>query len=169
MSDHHYPTDSLIPDYLRSAAGLIVTGGPLLFANSSSIMIYVLASLAALFLLFGARTAIRQMTRLELTDTGLTAAGPLGTTIRWRDLERLELRYFSTRRDRSRGWLQLKLAAAKGRLRLDSDITDFAVIASRAAHEAAQRGLDVSETTRANLTTLGISFDPSPAEAAAGR
>ncbi len=166
MSDHHYPPDSLIPDYLRSGAGLVVTGGPLLLVNPSSIMIYVLAGLAALFLLFGARTAVRHMTRFELTDNGLRAAGPFGARVPWGELEGLELRYYSTRRDRSRGWLQLKLAAAKGRLRLDSDITDFAVIAARAAREAAWRGVELSESTRANLTMLGVGVEPPPPVAA---
>jgi hypothetical protein len=158
MSDHRYPPAALTTDYLRSGAGFLLTGGPLLLAKPSTPMVYILGGLAILFVLFGLRTALRQMTRIEMTDTRLSATGPLGSTIHWESLEGVKLRYFSTRRDRSEGWMQLKLTSGAGSIRLDSEISDFAAIAARAAHEAEHRGLPLSEATRANLSTLGLRY-----------
>ena len=169
MSNHFYPAGALIPDYLRAGAGFLLTGGPLLLAHPASVMTYVLGGLAALFLLYGARTLLRQMTRFELTETDLIAVGLLRATLRWHDLQGMELRYFSIKRDRGTGWMQLKLAAREECLRLDSGVTDFATIAARAAEEAERRGLALNETTRANLATLAIGFDPSPERAPAER
>ncbi len=165
MSDHRYPPAALTTDYLRSAAGFILTGGPLLLAKPSAPMVYILGGLAILFVLFGLRTALRQMTRFEMTDSRLSAAGPLGATIHWESLERVQLRYFSTRRDRSEGWMQLKLTGGAGSIRLDSEVSDFAAIAARAVQEAEHRGLPLSETTRANLSTLGLAYAPPLQEA----
>ncbi len=168
MSSHCYLPGALVPDYLRSGAGFALTGGPFFFANPSSIMIYVLGGLAALFFLYGARTFIRQMTRFELTDGGLAARGPLGATVRWDELQRMQVRYFSTRRDRTEGWMQLKLGAASGSLRIDSEVSEFATIAAQATRAAERRGLDLSEATRANLATLDIDLADPPGEAPAG-
>lgn len=158
MSDHRYPRAALTTDYLRSGAGFLLTGGPLLLAKPSTPMVYILGGLAILFVFFGLRTALRQMTRFEMTDTRLSAAGPLGATIHWKSLERVQLRYFSTRRDRSDGWMQLKLRSGTGSIRLDSEVSDFVAIAARAVHEAEHLGLLLSETTRANLSTLGLTY-----------
>jgi hypothetical protein len=165
MSKHRYPAAALTTDYLRAGAGFLLTGGPLLLAKPSPLMVYVLGGLAILFLLFGLRTALRQMTRFEMTDSRLSAAGPLGATIRWATLETVQLRYFSTRRDRSEGWMQLKLKSGEGSVRLDSELSDFDTIAARAAYEAEHRGLALSETTRANLATLDVRSAPPLREA----
>ena len=156
MSRHHYPPSALIPDYLRAVAGLLLSGGPLLLADPSLLMIYVLAGLATLFSLYGLRTLVRHMWRLEVTENGVTAAGPFGGSVRWDELSALQLRYFSTRRDRTDGWMQLKLRGGNDTLRIESALSDFAVVVARAAGEAERRGLALNESTRANLATLGI-------------
>ena len=42
-----------------------------------------------------------------------------GTLVEWNRLDRLKLSYFSTKRDRSDGWMQLTLGSAGGRTRED--------------------------------------------------
>src|SRR5262245_43463813 len=96
MSEHRYPSRELMGDYIRAALGLVATGGPLLFVPASPVMMWLLGGLAALFLAFGARTALRQMTVVRLDDAGITAIGPLGVSIDWSDLGRLGLAYYST-------------------------------------------------------------------------
>jgi hypothetical protein len=159
VSHHNYPRSALIPDYLRAGAGLLLSGGPLFLADPSSLMIYVLAGLAALFSLYGMRTMVRHMWRLEVTEKGVTAAGPFGGSVRWDELSALQLRYFSTRRDSTDGWMQLKLRGGESSLRIESALSDFAVVVARAAGEAERRGLTLNESTRANLATLDIGAD----------
>lgn len=165
MSRHHYPPSALIPDYSRAGAGLLLSGGPLLLADPSSLMVYFLAGLAALFSLYGLRTLVRQMWRLEVTENGVTAAGPFGGSVRWDELSALQLRYFSTRRDRGDGWMQLKLRGGDGSLKIESALSDFATVVARAAGEAERRGLALNESTRVNLATFGIGAGASHREA----
>ena len=162
MSRHHYPPSVLAPDYIRAGAGLFLSGGPLLLADPSPVMASILAGLVFLFFLYFVRTVARQMWQFELTENGMTVAGPFAKSLKWDDLDAVQLRYFSTRRDRKGGWMQLKLAASGTTLRVDSGVTDFAAIAARAAGEAERRGLPLSEATRANLASLGPAFAPSP-------
>ena len=115
----------------------------------------MLGALAVVFVVFAARTALRHMTMIRITGTGIRALGPLGGAIEWAELSKVDLRYFSTRRDRANGWMQLRLRDGRRRLRLDSNLDGFASIAARAADEARARGVGLDPNTSANLAALG--------------
>ena len=165
ITKHVYPASAMISDYLRAAAGLVPTG--LLFASVpvSPVAGAVLGSFAAIFAVFGLRTALRHGTSLEMSETELRARGAWSGTVAWAELDRMKLAYYSTRRDRSSGWMQLELAAGGRRVRLDSRIAGFDRVVRRAAAAAAARGLALSEATMANLEALGVRLP----EAGAGR
>jgi hypothetical protein len=156
ISQHVYPASAMVGDYLRAAAGLVPTS--VLFATVpvGTVAATVLGGFAAIFAIFGLRTALRHGTRVEMSETGLRSNGPWPATIAWAELDRLRLAYYSTRRDRRSGWMQLDLGAGGARLRLDSRIADFDRVVRRAAEVAAVRGLALSDATVANLQALGI-------------
>ncbi len=116
----------------------------------------MLGSFAAIFAVFGLRTVLRHGTRLEMTDTELRAEGIWHRTITWAELDRMKLAYYSTRRDRKSGWMQLDLGAGGSRVRLDSRIEGFDRLVRRAAEVADARGLELSDATLANLEALGV-------------
>lgn len=156
MSEHTYPQAAMLGDYLRAAAGFIPSAALLIAAPAGAVATGILAALAALFALFGIRTFFRHATRVEANEIGLTATGPLPRTIRWADLDRLKLTYYSTRRDRRDGWMQIELRGGGSTLRIDSRIVRFSQLVERAALAAAGRGVVLSAATAANLEALGI-------------
>jgi hypothetical protein len=156
MTRHVYPNSAMIGDYARAAAGFVPAAAVLALAADGAVATGILVGLAALFALFGLRTALRHATRIDATETGLEVSGPLSATIRWADLDRMKLVYYSTRRDRRDGWLQLELRAGVSTIRLDSRIDGFNVLVERAALAAAARGVELSAATLANLEALGV-------------
>jgi hypothetical protein len=156
VTRHAYPASAMVGDYLRAAAGLVPAGVLLATVPVSSAAAAVLALCAAIFGLFGARTALRHATSLELTETELRANGVVPRTIAWAELDRMRLTYYSTRRDRKSGWMQLQLGAGIARISLDSRIAGFEPLVQRAAEAAAARDLALSDATLANLDALGI-------------
>ena len=156
MSARRYPTSSLAADYCRAGVGLTISAGPLIFLNPITAVTYVLSPLAILFGLFACRTLLRQMTQYEVSDTGIRASGPLRFEVYWSDLENVELKYYSTRLDRGRGWMQLRIRNSNRVVRLDSTLQGFSDIVARAAKEAAQRNITLSEPTLDNMRALGI-------------
>jgi hypothetical protein len=68
----------------------------------------------------------------------------------------MKLAYYSTRRDRKSGWMQLQLGAGRARMSLDSRLDGFEQVARQAADIASERGLALSDATAANLQALGI-------------
>ncbi len=158
LSRHSYPTSAMIGDYLRAAAGLVPAGAVFAAAPVGTVAATVLGGFAAIFAIFGLRTVLRHGTRLEMTDTELRADGMWRRTILWSELDRMKLAYYSTRRDRKSGWMQLELGAGGARVHLDSRIVGFDRLVRRAAEVAAWRGLALSDATLANLEALGVSL-----------
>lgn len=156
MTRHIYPSSAMMGDYLRAAAGFVPTATILATTPVGTAAAAVLGSFAVLFSVFGLRTALRHGTRVEMTEAALRTSGPLGASIVWDELDHIKLAYYSTRRDRRDGWMQLELRSGRSTLRLDSRIEGFAELVERSARAAESRGLPLNAATAANLEALGI-------------
>lgn len=163
MSRHHYPSAALMADYLRAGAGLAVLATPLLFAELAPVLFYICLILALIFLGFGLKTALRHLTVVELDENGIRTVGPMGHALAWSDSRELLLRYFSTRRDREGGWLQLVVKGPRRSLEVESTISDFDDLAQRARRFAEAAGVPLSEATRNNFQSLEQSNPGRPA------
>lgn len=155
---HHYPLQALAPDYARAGIGLVLTGGPVLFVQPASAILYLLLGLAGLFLVFALRTLWRQIARVEVDADGIRILGPAAKRIDWEELRDVSVRYYSTRRDRSAGWMQLTVQGGGRRIVADSGITAFPALVAAALAAAGQRGIALSDSTRANASILGINW-----------
>jgi hypothetical protein len=153
-----YPRQTLWADYVRAAAGVVLCGAPLLTLDVNRWLALLLAAGFVLFVLFLVRTALRQRTRYVLGPDTLCADGPAGTLVEWNRLDRLKLSYYSTKRDRSSGWMQLAVGSAGSRtVKIDSSLDGFYDIVERAAGAAERSGLALNAATRVNLKSMGIS------------
>ena len=154
----HYPLRALCPDYAGAAAGLSLSFALLGFVELALPIAWVAAAVAVLFLVYFARTICRQLTKIELDESGIRVRGPAFSptcaSIRWEDLRLLRLDYYSTRRDGEGGWMQLRLGDAQRRIRIDSDLDGFAELVRAAAREAAQRHLAIDAATLSNLKAI---------------
>lgn len=174
MSTHHYPIGTLYSDYLRVTVGIALTVGPLLLLDLAPAVAWLLAGLAVLFVWFGARTARRHLSAIELSPQAIAIRGPLGGRLAWDELERMKLAYYAPRgrinarrRDRpearherdegQRGWLQLTLRGSRGRrIRVESTLDGFDQVMRRALAAVGHRQLSLDPTTTANLAALGL-------------
>lgn len=156
MTRHAYPTSAMLGDYARALAGLAPATAILAAVPVGAVGATVVGGFAALFAVFGIRTVLRHGTCLETTETALRASGLLRGSIPWSELERIKLTYYSTRRDRRDGWMQLELRSGRSTLRVDSRIEGFADLVERSAKAAERRGLPLNAATAVNLQALGV-------------
>jgi hypothetical protein len=157
-ADLRYPRQTLWADYMRASAGVLLCGLPLLFLEVNHWLALILLAGFVLFALFLVRTTLRHHTRYLLAIDTLCADGPAGGVVEWNRLDRLKLSYFSTKRDRSNGWMQLTVGSVGGRaVKIDSSLDGFHDVVERAAQAAKVTGLTLTTATRANLRAMGIS------------
>lgn len=156
VTRHAYPASAMVGDYLRAAAGLVPAAALLFSVPVASIGGMVLTAFALIFGLFALRTAACHHSSIELDASALRLSGLRCRTIAWDALDRMKLSYYSTRRDRRAGWMQLELRAGAATVRLDSRIDGFEAVVRRAAAAASARALELNPATAANLQALGI-------------
>lgn len=157
MSQYRYQTQALKADYGRSLVGVALTGGPLILSNSHPGVTAVLAALAAVFLIYGLRTARRHGTRICLDEAGIRAEGWKRASIRWNELRGLKLKYYSTHRDSTSGWMQLRLLGKdQAIISVESSLEGFKDIVAFAVGEACACKLSLAAATLDNLKILGI-------------
>jgi hypothetical protein len=168
MTVHTYPSLAMSGDYLRAVAGVIGCLARLAAVPLAPLAMAMVSGAAALFGAFGIRTLLRHCSRIEVTETALSASGLLGVkTIPWAALDGMRLAYYAIRRDGGGGWMQLVLRAGRSKVSPDSRIEGFALLVARAAGAAAARRLPLDRATLANLEALGLA--PVAPAAAAGR
>ena len=155
-SRHRYPPRAVLLDYLYAGLGLLFTLGPLGLAASGGPAAWVLGALGALFAAYGVRTVLRHRTWLSVSEDGITVHGFLRRRLAWDQMTRCTLGYYSTRRSRDRGWMQLTLKAGRRSLRIESQIEGFERIVHCAVRAAAAHGIALDKTTRENLRALEI-------------
>ncbi len=155
-TEHKYPLSYLLGDYASAAFGVAIMILLFTLASFHYLVLLFMLALTAVFLIFGARTYIRHNTVIKVDDVGVRAVGLLPKQMPWAEISELDLRYFSTRRDRRRGWMQLRLKSGKKVLRIESQIDDFESVARRAYDKCAAEGAAMNVATMANLKSMGI-------------
>ena len=156
MTTHRHNFQSLVPEYVRAGVGVALTAGPVLLVDTITSIAWALGILAIIFAAFAVTVALRQFSVIDCTDDGISVSGPVGKSLAWDDLRDARLRYFSTRRDGAKGWMQLVLKGKRGSIRIESTLTGFADIVARAAKAANDGRLELSSSTRGNLELLGV-------------
>lgn len=153
---HRYGRRAIVIGYARTALGLSCTLLPLGVMQPALWVGVTLTVGATLFLIDGARCAARHAMKLVVDDAGIRVLGLFGVTIGWDRLRAVELAYYSTRRDRGAGWMQLVIRGPGKAIRVDSDIDGFDGIVATASSRALQLGRPFHERTRINLASLSI-------------
>lgn len=156
MSAHRYPVASLRGDYLRAAGGMLFLGLLLIGASTVPVMFVLIGSVFLLFAGFGFQTWSKHMTMIELDGDGLQIFGLRRRKFTWDTLTGVKLRFFTMKRDRDSGWMELTLIGDAGKTKIDSSIEGFNEIAEAVAKSVEEKGIKIDETSVENFNAIGI-------------
>lgn len=161
MSVHRYPPHTLAGDYLRAGAGFGLTIVTLLTFAPPLVISLVFALFAGLCVFFLIRTVDRHRTVVSLGADGISLSGGWQPAkLNWADLKSLRLDYYSVKRDKRDGWMQLTVASEIGSpIKIDSRIEDFLLILREAARAAKTNQVVLNRITLSNLSALRITGD----------
>lgn len=157
---YRYPASTIFRDYVRGGIGVSLFFVPVVAFDLPRVTIYVCIAIGMLFVFHLRQTVVRHRMRIDMDDRKIRNRGD-GLCFAWNDLNRVALRYFSVRRDRDAGWLELRLSSGNRSLCLDSRIEGFERIAAQAARAAAENGLALDSATLSNLDAFGIQHSKS--------
>jgi hypothetical protein len=156
MTTCRYPPAVIRSDYYRAAAGLVLSAVPLVSAGSEPAIAILFGGAAAVFSVFGFRAWKRSRTVITVDDKGISTSSPGRANLRWEDVVEVRLNYYTTRRDRTGGWMQLVLKGGNARVRAESTLDGFEALARGAAVAARRNGLVLSPATVTNFLALDI-------------
>ena len=152
---HYWPRRALAWDLARGVGALLLVGILLLAVPPYSFGFFGVLCGGVLFAADLADNISRLNTVVEISDTGIKAAGGLSghREIKWPALERFELRHFKVSRG---GWMDLKLRGGGKTILIDDRMNGFASLLERAWAAAQASGVGISDTTHANLVASGL-------------
>ncbi len=158
ISVHRWQPAALTGDLVRGLIAVALTLFFLLLVPVFTVAFYALLVLAALFGLYLAGTVSRWRSVVEADEQGLRVAGGMfgKRTIAWAELKRFDLRHFPLSRDRTQGWMELKLSSATVSVTIDDRLERFDDLLARAWVAARRAEVDVSDATHANLVAAGL-------------
>lgn len=152
----HYPLGKLVPDYLRAGLGFGLTMVPLPAAlGAHPVALLVVLGFAGLFGSFGLSTFLRQKSTVKASEEGIRIEGLRNKAIRWQDVRQIDLRYFSTRKEKDKGWLQLKVISPGNTIRVDSNLNDFDALLRWVVIGITRHDLPVTLIGRENFASVG--------------
>lgn len=154
MTIHSYPLTAVIGDYLRAGIGIGIGAVPLVFVSSKPLMNYILIAVICIFVAYGLRTVIKHLTRIEIDDEKIVVTLPFRRKIAWRDLSSLRLKYYSTKRSWLGGWLQMALRGEGQTIAIESTVSGFQEIVTRATSAAGANGVPLDDASAANLASM---------------
>ena len=156
MNEMTYSRGSLVLDYVRALLGLGIVGGLLLFTTPVALVQWLLIALFVLFTAFTWRTWSRHQSAFTIHPEGLEQLRPRVNRLGWEELQDVQLRYFSTRRDRKNGWMQLNLQGNGKKIIVDSNLNGFDAILQTVARVVTEKKLDLGAATRENFRAMGL-------------
>ena len=156
MKGYRYPVSALRGNYLRAGTGMVFSGLFLYGASSVPVVFVIVASIFLLFAGYGIKTWSQHMTVIHLDQDGLRIFGLRRRQISWDDLTGTKLRFFTVKRDRDAGWMELTLLTAANKFKIESDLKGFNDIAAAVAQAIEAKGIVIDETSVENFNSLGI-------------
>ncbi len=154
MTTHTYPLIAVLGDYSRAAMGIAISIVPVVIIEGKPIITFLFGAMIVVFVFFGLRTVRRHMTRIEVSDEGIAVNQPSRKGFAWNELDHLRVKFFSTHRKKKTGWFQVTLGGAGHRISIDSKLTGFRDLVDRATRVAATNGIELDETSAANLEAM---------------
>jgi len=156
MTELRYSTKSLNADILRAIIGFALCICPVILIVAEPLINGILIASSLLFLVFGIKTWLRRSVRVNCKETEIIISGPISRSLEWNELRGLKLSYFSTRRNKKDGWMQLKLEGKSRKITIESNLEKFEEICARAYQAASDNNIPITKTSERNFAELGI-------------
>ncbi len=153
-----YMRDYLRWETIEGGGGAAACFGIIFHFQPASWFAYTLTAIGLFFLVYFLQQVRNYLIVYRVDDAGVTELLAGRTRfIRWSEVERLRLHFFSQKRSRfDKGLLHLTIGAGRRKLKVDSTLDHFPTLLARAAQAARDREIYLDPTTLSNMEQLGL-------------
>lgn len=151
MTEHRYPRIVILRDLLRAVIGLISTSAPVIFLALNPWLAVVLLSFSSLFVYFGLWTLVKSRMKIVVDKQKIALVSPWKCGIDWCELDGLRLNFYRSGDRIEHGWMQLVLKKGSRKIKVDSRLLGFEIVAREAERASRDNALDLDDTTLENM------------------
>ena len=145
-------------DYFKALIGICFSLVPYLFFKISNELTFIFIFIFIIFVYYGFETFLRNISEIIVTDNGIYQKNAIlkEKYLSWDKIDTIKLRYFSTRRDKEKGWLELSIYKNNRKIKIYSSITNFSIILNIIANKAKNNNFEINNNTRLNFRAFGL-------------
>ena len=153
-----YMRDHLRWESIKGFIGVAFCFGVIFYFKPVPWFTYTLGAFGLFFLIYFLQQLQSYLLVYRVDEAGITEMmGGRKKMVRWGELERFRLHFFSPKRSRfDQGVLNLTLKSGRHRIKVDSTLDHFPTLLARAAGAAREKGVYLDPTTLSNLEQLGL-------------
>ena len=158
LTFHKYRISFLLTNYIKASIGIFVSVFPIFILEAAGIIKYFFVLIFAIFILLLIKTIFNQLVTVFISNDSIEIIEFFikKRKIKWDKVNNFELQYYSTRQDKEKGWMQLKVSDKKNTITIHSAISNFEVIAKKTAYVASKNDITLTNRTVINYKAIGI-------------
>ncbi len=160
-----YPLFDIYWDYAKTAFGLLIGTGGLIYGGSNLISLLFFGAILVIFCFFGFQSYQRHKSSVVVDTDGLAFTAWTQKSIPWKSIKNIELRYFGRpikdrRSDQKpKGVLHLTLKNDDEKITIDSSLYGFRYLVWCATKAAKEYKAPLDPGTVGNMLDIGLDPD----------
>ncbi len=159
IENFNYKFFSFSKDFFQTIIWFSFSLYLIFFLNISNYILYIVIVCLFLLSIFFIYTLIKNLTKIILTDEGILKKNPFQNIFfKWDDISEIKLKYYSTRRDKEKGWMILYLLKQRKKMTIHSSISDFNVILEKIGSKTDSNKYLFNYNTQNNFKAMGINL-----------
>ena len=160
LTYHKYRISFLLTNYIKATIGIAISVFPIFILEAAGLIKYFLLLIFVIFILLLIKTIFNQMVTVFISNDSIEILELFirKRKIKWDKVKKFELQYYSTRQDKEKGWMQLKVSDKKNTIIIRSAISDFEAIAKKTACIASNNDITLTNRTVINYKAIGINI-----------
>ena len=129
------------------------------YINISKTLIYFTYLFIFLLLIFLFHLIFKILSKVTINEKEIVKSSLIIKTIlNWHDISEIKLNYYSTRRDKERGWMVLFLLSKQKKIVIHSSISSFDVILEKIGEKTYSNNYLFNYYTENNFKAMGINL-----------
>ena len=129
------------------------------FTDLTKTLLYLAFFFTILLLIYSTYLTLKSLSKITFDEEEIIKSNPvIKTILKWKDISEIKLNYYSTRRDKEKGWMVLFLLNKQKKIVIHSSISGFDVILKQIGAKTYSNNYLFNYYTENNFKAMGINL-----------